>query len=151
MRPLLVGELNPYGADPYYALFCLPPGSAGGRMQRLVCRLHQTTYLKLDRVNLCEGRWRDELAAAHATRILSSAEDRAIFLLGRKVADAFGFRGRLFTSSLIGDGRRGVLAYLPHPSGRCRVWNDPESFISARHVLASLCPEIPWGELSAAS
>jgi hypothetical protein len=34
MKPLLVGESNPYGGDPAFALYPSPPGCAGLRHQR---------------------------------------------------------------------------------------------------------------------
>lgn len=51
-----------------------------------------------------------------------SSWDR-IMLLGRRVADAFGFAHQMFGSRVtIGFGARAII--LPHPSGRSRVLND---------------------------
>ena len=142
--PLLVGELNPYGADPHYALFCEPEHSAGGRMCRLVCALRRPTYLALHRVNLCDGRWSMKSARAKAEKLtLTGAPWNVVVMLGRKVADAFGYRDGFFSV------RRDevfTLVSLPHPSGLCREWNRPHAFQTARSLLQEACPDVPWGE-----
>lgn len=59
LRPILVGEANPYGGDPRYALYPLPENSAGGRLCRLILKLEVRQYLRsFDRRNLCATkRW----------------------------------------------------------------------------------------------
>lgn len=58
MKPLLVGEQNPYGADPKFALYPYPENSAGGRLCFKVFGLTRHEYLaRFDRVNLCSGKW----------------------------------------------------------------------------------------------
>jgi hypothetical protein len=149
---ILVGELNPYGADPRHALFCEPPNSAGGRMQRLVCGLSRREYLKLSRVNLCVGRWSARYARESADKVLRRPEScDPIVMLGRKVAKAFAdASNELEVSPFCGgfDGRWGNhLISLPHPSGLCRAWNEPGAFGRARELLREACPEVQWGEL----
>ena len=41
-RPIIVGEANPYGGDPAYALYPIPENSAGGRLCRLIMALSLT-------------------------------------------------------------------------------------------------------------
>lgn len=144
-KVVLVGELNPYGADPRYALYDEPPQSAGGRMRRLVCGLPRREYLRLGRVNLCAGKWSTPAARERARILSDMAEHPAFVLLGRRVARAFGtdlepFAWRRFESA--------TLVALPHPSGLCRVWNEPGAFERARAVLREACPEVPWGSES---
>ena len=56
-RVLLVGEVNPYGADPRMALYHLPRGASGDRLREIL-GLDDATYIRrLSRVNLCTGRW----------------------------------------------------------------------------------------------
>lgn len=132
-RPLLVGELNPYGSDPRRALAPLPPGAAGGRLCK-VLGMSPKEYLKaFDRANLCVGDWDDDRARDRARSLLRSP--RAGFvLLGAKVCRAFGVAFDPFTVS--GDvGDRGIFVVLPHPSGRCRLWNDPASAERARELV----------------
>jgi hypothetical protein len=134
--PLLVGELNPHGADPRHALFPYPAGSAGGRLCRKVLGLEPREYLKgFSRTNLCVGRWSDRAAhgAALAIREAAELDGRKVVLLGLKVCTAFGLLYDPFTvKSAAG---RLPVAVLPHPSGRCRTWNDPGAYERARAVL----------------
>jgi hypothetical protein len=58
-RVVLVGESNPYGADPRYALYPLPPQASGGRLARIL-GLSARQYLRAfpHRVNLLTtARW----------------------------------------------------------------------------------------------
>lgn len=153
MRPLLVGELNPHGIDPRFALYPLPEGSTGHRLCTKVMGLARGAYLRaFDRANLCTGRWsmreaRDRARLIDAER--TAAPEVPIVLFGRKVCEAFGVWEEPFTIArryrpaalgVLGDQRAGQVArtyvVLPHPSGRCRAWNDPSAFARARRVLA---------------
>lgn len=136
---LLVGENNPYGNDPRYALYCLPLNSAGGRLQRLVLGLRFSRYLELERVNLCSGKWSVPAARAAAALYAPTAE-RVPVLLGAKVSAAFGVPFVPFTRTEMG-------VVLPHPSGRCTIWNEPGSVARARAVLAEVFPDVPFGEI----
>lgn len=139
MNPLLVGEDNPYGSDPRFALYPKPPHSAGGRLCHRILQITEKAYIRdFDRMNLCSGKWSIAEARESAARILRDrlGQERvdgpvAIFvLLGSKVCNAFGVPFTPF--SLQSCGRYIV---LPHPSGRNRLWNDPMSFDLARDVL----------------
>ena len=140
MKPLLVGEANPYGGDPDYALFPFPENSAGGRLCHKVLDLSRREYLELfDRVNLCPTKWRVREARSRAVEILEAdrGAPRAYVLLGRKVQEAFGVGHDPFShfrSLRVLPGPQ-VFVVLPHPSGRCRAWNAPGSFERARAVL----------------
>jgi hypothetical protein len=128
MKPLLVGELNPYGADPDFALYPSPPGCAGDRLCRLVMELGKEEYLeRFDRVNLCEGKWMMRIARIEAYKITKSEVSKVV-LLGRKVATAFDCELQPFRH----DSR---FVALPHPSGLCRAWNESGAFRRAREAL----------------
>ncbi len=87
--PILVGEMNPYGGDPRYALWPQPASSAGGRLHSIL-DLSLTQYTRLRRYNLCTGRWSNSKATAEAARlVLTYPREERIVLLGRKVAAAF--------------------------------------------------------------
>ena len=156
--PILVGESNPYGADPYFALYPDPRTSAGGRMQRLVLGIKAATYIELDRYNLCEGRWSVPVARQRAGELVGQRpEARIVFvLLGRKVAAAFGLgdvpvfrvveRAKDSTYGPVGEAWT-RLVLLPHPSGRNRMWQDPTTVTRCREVLGPLCPELNMGEV----
>lgn len=132
MKPLIVGEQNPYGSDAHFALYPRPEGSAGWRLCHKVLGLSEDEYLgNFDRCNLCDGRW-DTWDARLSARTIVFVRPVAV-LLGRKVASVFDLKkAQLFTTERRGKCR---LIILPHPSGRCRVWNDPTSFERARELL----------------
>lgn len=149
---VVVGEMNPYGADPRYALYDEPVGSAGGRLRRLVFGLGSGTYhRRTRRFNLCVGAWSTAKARASANRILDlCGQDDTVVLLGRKVAAAFGLDHLPpFTSKVIvREDRKLALRYvlLPHPAGRCQGWNEPGAYELAREMLIAVRPDVPWGE-----
>lgn len=150
MRPLLIGEANPYGADPEFALFPAPERSAGWRLCRLVLGLPRLTYMDLfDRVNLCPKNWNMKEARTRAVQLRSVPAFQAV-LLGRKVAAAFGLENvppftvvtndrpaRVRTPDSAG---RGWEVVLPHPSGLCLEWNKPGAFERARVLVQSVYP-----------
>ncbi len=134
MKPLLIGELNPYGGDPYYALVPYPDGCAGHRLCVKILDMGRKEYLEtFDRINLCTGKWSIKDAKAAARRLGWRGEedisDRKVILLGSKVCSAFDVTFSPFTI------RRNKLV-LPHPSGRCRLWDEYEdSFKLARKLM----------------
>jgi hypothetical protein len=135
-KPLLVGELNPYGADSYFALYPAPPGCAGDRLCRLVLQMEPDEYLaRFERVNLCSGRWSAPAARRRADELTCHVNHRysALVLLGAKVADAFGLAFSPFNA--VPSGRGCLAVMLPHPSGRCRLWREPGAYKLARTVL----------------
>lgn len=125
---LLVGELNPFGAEPGYALYPIPRASSGNRL-RLILGLTDRQYLREhDRVNLCTGSFSAKAAVAKALEIHRTGG--GVVLLGVKVAKAFrdasAYPDVFQPFSL--ERVDGVwYLTLPHPSGRNLVWNDPDS------------------------
>lgn len=119
MKPLLVGEMNPYGADPVFALYHLPPEASGGRLQRYVFGVSVTEYYrKFDRANLCSGRWDLGAARCHANGLLGEPERTTYILLGEKVAAAFRIKSGAFSKQkFLVEGREKLIVLLPHPSG----------------------------------
>lgn len=144
---VLVGEMNPYGADPRFALYDEPPNSAGGRLRRKILDMSRRDYLALPRYNLCVDKWSLKNARARAAEIRSVNSDRVIVMLGRKVATAFGYEEMgafgVATVRRVFDSNRFVA--LPRPSGRCLAWNDPDSIRRARALLLSLDPSLRVG------
>lgn len=160
---LLVGELNPYGADPDMALYHLPHGASGDRLRR-VLDLRPQTYLGLWRANLCAGTWQPALARERAHRLLFGpyhlSEESPLWrpwdtvvMLGRKVARAFaGALHRheavqpLTTGSVSVEGLPVTLVSLPHPSGLSRAWNTPDCAARVVALLREHAPGVAWGE-----
>lgn len=141
MRPLFIGEDNPYGADPRYALYPYPGHSAGGRLCFKILGLTEKEYIKrFDRMNLCDsGKWSTKEAAkrVEALYVERGLDPAPFVLLGSKVTKAFKLRFEPFTLAwqILGGVERRIIAILPHPSGLNRLWNEENAFARARDVL----------------
>jgi hypothetical protein len=134
---LLVGELNPYGADPEYALYPLPAHASGNRLKEIL-GLTLREYLKEhDRVNLCTGSWSAKAAKLRAFELLEVREPgTGLVLCGSKVAYAF---NQTYPGGFLHRTARGLFVLvIPHPSGRNRVWNDPAAAADVRERYAAL-------------
>lgn len=135
----LVGEHNPYGSDPSMALYPLPENAAGDRLCRKVLGMTHYEYLqKFERRNLLQtrdGRWSAPLAREAAQKVLREANGAPLVLLGARVAAAFGLPSLPF---IVRRQLPSPILVLPHPSGRCRVWNDARNFERARACLREL-------------
>ena len=139
-RILLVGQAPNQHGDPRRPLV---GGRTGTKIQTLAgldLREYARTF---DLVNLLSG-WEgkdgngdafDLARAKVATRaLLRSRTNRAIILVGRAVADAFGVPGtRPYLAWFLHEGR--AMAILPHTSGVNRWWNDPENEKAAEIFL----------------
>src|SRR5438552_4023849 len=129
-KPLLVGEMNPYGGDEYYALFPAPDGCAGHRLCCHILGMHRKSYLEaFERRNLCWGRW--SMAEAYRRAAELRLHRGPLILLGSKVARAFEFVP--FEPFTTADAGRTLV--LPHPSGLCRMWNEPGAVERARGLV----------------
>lgn len=140
MKPLIVGEANPYQSDEesamYFAMHQDPPHASGGRLCFTIMQLEERQYLRMfDRTDLCFPKWSLPKARARAEQLLAErVESDVIVLCGRKVAEAFGVGGEPpFT--IYQGGYRPHLVLLPHPSGLNREWHKPGSIARARAVL----------------
>lgn len=153
-RVVLVGECNPHADEPMAALWA-SPGTAGGRLQSTILGLEPLSYYGLWRVNLCPTRTWDTVAARMtALRVASPlAPWEVVVCLGRRVARRMAAaRGLdIFPSWSIMPWGSPVYVTIPHPSGRCRDWNDSAAIPHARELLRRAAPEVPWGELDAQS
>jgi hypothetical protein len=148
---MFVGECNPYGMLPGYALHYLPRTAAGNRLRKIL-GLRDATYVNmLVKTNLCVGRFSVAAAKANAQHLLTDPFPKILVLLGERVKAAFGLHDcPFFTTSQIfpaGHVEGRILIYLPHPSGRCRSWSNENNVALARSMLRKHAPEIPWGEI----
>lgn len=137
-KPLLIGEANPYGGHPEYALYPSPIGCAGHRLCHLILGMDPDAYLdSFNRTNLCVGSWSLKHARVAAEKLWSQPDAPKFILLGAKVSAAFKTRFVPFT---IIDG--GTILILPHPSGLCRMWGKPGAYARARGWMAEFCPDL---------
>lgn len=135
--PLLVGELNPHHRWKRFALYPRPKGASGARLARILDMLEAEYLRSFERANLCTGAWSLRAARRSARQILDGP-NRRLVLLGRRVCQAFGLEFQPFatlTLAEVGGGMRHDVVILPHPSGRCRIWNDPRSARKARRLV----------------
>lgn len=123
--PVLVGESNPYGGHPDFALYPSPDGCAGHRLCCKILGMRRAVYMRVfDRVNLCDGPWRIKEARAKADTLRC----RQLILLGSKVCSAFGIPFKPWSTV----GTLDPWVILPHPSGLCRLWNQHDAYERAR-------------------
>lgn len=160
---LLVGEMNPYGADPGYALYHEPERAAGRQLQHKILGIDaRHWYLPMWRTNLCVGDWDGRDARRRAADLIEpQAPWSIVVMLGKKVGEAFkhaadlgdmapapfaiAYYGRL---QLHPTASSTTLVSLPHPSLRnAAVWARPDAIDRARAVMREVSPAIPWGEL----
>lgn len=136
-RPLLVGELNPFGGPDSFALYPRPEHCSGGRLRRIL-GLTEPEYLdSFDRANLCRRSWSLTAARSRAAELLV---DRGVLvLLGAKVCAAFGVKYAPFTHTRRGfaQSEHPLLVLLPHPSGLNRAWNEVGAEQRARTCVAA--------------
>ena len=160
-RVLVVGELNPYGAQEWAALYPYPEGSSGDRLRRMM-GLSVQAYKQLGRANLCIGIWSTSSAVVRCSALvnlyvkasvdLTAASNAvpkvdvpvAVVLLGAKVRDVFRGPSEFEVRYDLAGIR---MVGLPHPSGRCRAWNTPGAAQRTRDLLREAAPWIPWGSL----
>lgn len=142
-RVVLVGEDNPYGEDPRYALYPDPPQSAGGRLCRGVLAMRERDYLRVfERRNLCASTWSLKEAREAAAQIAIGEEPPAVIvMLGAKVTNAFRSKIDNFQIEKRIEGcHEHLLARIPHTSGRNLMWNQHGMWQRTRDFLRSALP-----------
>jgi hypothetical protein len=126
---LLVGETNPFGGDPAFALYHEPRYSSGNQL-RLILGLTDDEYEVLDKCNLCVGRWSVRAAREAWAHTMPRP---LIVLLGQKVRAATDGPAPFETE------QRGpsLLLGLPHPSGLNRLWHEADARARARAAFVA--------------
>jgi hypothetical protein len=138
-KPVLVGESNPYGDDPEMALFPLPRGCSGWRLCHTVLGMTKRDYLdRFERANLVFGNWSPSSAKFRAALLRAPK----MVLLGSKVSMAFGLEYIPMGRATLGLTPLCQALMIPHPSGRCRAWNDPEVILQVRQAVAGFLPNL---------
>lgn len=135
---VVVGMAPGPSTSEHLPMFPWPEGSAGGRLLAM-SGMPAAAYLgRLRRHNVCAGRYRAAEARETAKRLVSEyrreAEPRVRFVLcGRRVAEAFELGDATWFSTASIHGIDATV--IPHPSGRCREYNDPAMVARARDAV----------------
>ena len=133
MKVLLVGESNPHSDE---ALTLTPRGAAGDRLRRALGMTDEEYLRRFKRINLCRRTWdaaeADQVAANLYFEYRAGIGSGRMILLGARVARAFDLPYDVFKNVLPG------VVVFPHPSGRCRSWNDPLTVLQAREVVRGM-------------
>lgn len=143
MRVVLVGMSNPRSADRRLALVPHPPNSAGHRLFLMLRKRVHCTHIEyregFERRNLVSTTtWSQNIARRNAEHMIEEFQGRTVLLLGAAVRDAFGLPPVLVKPVV----HRGVVfRQLPHPSGRCRWYNNPRHRRIAEMLLEELYEE----------
>lgn len=151
-RTVLLAMNNPISGEPEHALYPHPPGCAGHRLCDMlweaareagalpdfgVCK---RVYLRrFDRRNLLSAReWSARDARAAAGQLLPQLLGRRVVVLGVGVLDAMRLSRPTDWGRWVEEGGMSY-TLLPHPSGRCREYNDPEMRrLAGRTLLTEL-------------
>jgi hypothetical protein len=132
-RPVLLAMNNPIAGDPRYALYPHPRGCAGERLFRM---LAAEAYAAAELVTP-----RQYVRAFDRRNVLPGLAGRRVVVLGVQTLAALGWaRGEwgvwLWSSPGLLDDHLGTdYCCLPHPSGRCREYNDPTMVALAGRIL----------------
>jgi len=142
-RVVIIGMMNPHSDSTSRALWPAPVNSTGWRLWQLLHKRNGATVSDFvrtfERHNLLpNGEWTQATSRAAATRMISSLRGATVLLLGAAVRDAF----RLPPVRIRPIESRGVVfRQLPHPSGRCRWYNEPRHRRIAGLLLEDLYKE----------
>jgi len=153
-RGLLIGEAPGPHTDPLLPLFPEPSNSAGARLLRYAAVPAAWWLGRLVRMNLCDGTWSTRRAVAGRARALAYILDEEnyydgrplrVLLLGARVARAwccFGAFGHVEVIHHHGGGSVRAArvtafqtAWIPHPSGRNRLYNSRRNQLRARRAV----------------
>ena len=143
-RGFLIGEAPGPNTDAKLPLFPVPNSSAAGRLLRYA-DIHPSYYLgRLARMNLCDDEWSERRAVAGRVRAISYLLDATNFyegkplrvlLLGGRVAKTWAFSGSFGYEELDLVGVVLRIAWIPHPSGRCHLYNERKNQLRARRAV----------------
>lgn len=141
-RPILLGMNNPLSSNPRHALFPHPPGCTGWRIWQMLrdfCdeEVTRAQYIAaFDRRNLVDDKvWDRGKALDGVDRLIAAVRRRTVVVFGEAPRVALRLPKLLMHPQII-DGV--TWRQLPHPSGRCRWYNDPENRAVAGALLAEL-------------
>lgn len=140
MKTVIIGMNNPYSGDPRYALYPHPENSAGARLCAMFLTESKRQNKLTDKRDYIDGFERMNLVDTPTWDAVSAkvrGRDIKKLLVGRRViicgVSVLTFLNLYRHEWLVWSERpRDLLedtfdyVLIPHPSGRCREYNDPE-------------------------
>ena len=131
---IIIGMDNPQGNDP---LSTVPVGGTGHRLWQLAAARTGITeeewLLRIDRRNLCAGKWSPAEAQIAADAMRSELEGQVVIALGMEVSACLGLSGAVLTWHPTESWVR-----IPHPSGLNRWYNDPAHEAAVQILLEDI-------------
>ena len=123
----ICGMNNPHRAgDPLS-----PDWTAGKKLFQLSGMTREEYEATFERMNLIESRtWSGIQAKTAGTRLKSRLRNRSVIVLGKMAWYALGLEPTEWFGS------KGRFTLLPHPSGRCRLYNDESNRRKARECMS---------------
>lgn len=156
-RGLLIGEAPGPNTNAKLPLYPMPNGSAAGRLLKYA-GVEPMDYIgRLVRMNLCEEQWSDRRAVAGRVQATSylldppnffNGKPLRVLLLGARVARAWSCHGPFGHTTMAFFGHTTMVlndsspvkteievAWIPHPSGRCHLYNERKNQLRARRAV----------------
>jgi hypothetical protein len=143
VKPVLIGLNNPHSADPARALGTVPHLASGYRLWQMLAisalaadppfAITSDQYENgFDRYNLLDEKFYDPSLFTPKRRqeTLLKLQDKVVVMCGTNVPRTLGLKWNGFDlkpNPVITNTREGFTYYvIPHPSGLCREYNDPD-------------------------
>lgn len=150
MKPVLLGMNNPHSDDPAKALGVLPTRASGYRLWQMLAISGMAKEppvvvgapqyeAAFDRYNLLDDEVFDPERFTHQRwlDILGKINNRVVVMCGTNVPRTLGLKHNGF--NLRPNSAEGFVYYvIPHPSGLCREYNDPEMRSKVGNLLLML-------------
>lgn len=156
MKPVLLGMNNPHSTDPARALGVRPAHASGHRLWSLlweagfrrepIVDVQPNQYEDgFDRYNLLDEEVFDptRFTAEREKFILDKLASRVVIMCGTNVPRALrleykGFHLKPTPAIIPGMGKSFTYYVIPHPSGLCREYNDPDMRARVGNLLLML-------------
>jgi hypothetical protein len=128
-RVVLLGLNNPLSASPLMALWPDPPRCTGWNLWRMIDCSKEDFVRGFDRRNLVDATVYNRPSQEHTRQLWRSLDGRRVIVLGATVLSELVVAGAVGHRPpwILPQRGEGPLEWrmVPHPSGRCREYNDP--------------------------
>lgn len=140
-RPVIVGLDNPHSDDPAKALGLEPPNGSGFRLWLMLKEFANSQGYDLSSEDYLDTFDRVNLFNSHDVfdrfEVLARLRNRQVVLCGTRVPRLLGLRYKGFDLVQRAGGNF-TYRIIPHPSGLCREYNDPDMRVRVGEILYNL-------------